>query len=299
MQFYQYFCTEAGDFMKQLIVNADDFGLHESINAGIVESHTAGCVTSTSIMAGGEAFEHAVELARRHPKLGVGVHLTLVGARPVARGDIHTLLTGEGLFFPNYCQFVKKYVCGQIAKEHVEYELRCQMQRVVGKGIPITHIDSHQHLHVLPGMPEIIGRVAGEFKVHKLRIPAEPIGFLGAGPFSPSRILARSALTGCSLLARSFYTRQGFCAPQHFFGMLSGGAMVQPALMPILRNLPDGVSEIMVHPGKDAQILGRVFPWGYRWQEEMEALKSKEVLETIQKYGIQLINFGAIGNSGG
>jgi hopanoid biosynthesis associated protein HpnK len=285
--------------MKQLIVNADDFGLHELINDGIVEGHVAGCVTSTSIMAGGDAFEHAVELARKHPKLGVGVHLTLVGASPVARGDIHTLLTGEGLFFPSYGQFVKKYVCGQIAKEHIEYELRCQLQRVVGKGITVTHIDSHQHLHVLPGMAEIIGRVAREFNVYKVRIPSEPIGFLGAGSLSLRRVFARSVLTGCSLLAQRFYTKQGFCAPQHFFGMLSGGAMLQSSLLHILRELPDGVSEIMMHPGKDTRVLGQVFPWGYHWQEEMEAITCKEVLSAIRQYEIQLINFGMLGNTDG
>jgi predicted glycoside hydrolase/deacetylase ChbG (UPF0249 family) len=280
--------------MKQLIVNADDFGLHESINEGIVEGYVAGCVTSTSIMAGGDAFEHAVGLARKHSQLGVGVHLTLVGAHPVARSDIHTLLTGEGTFFPSYGQFIKKYVTGQIDKKHIEWELRCQMQKVIGKGVKVTHIDSHQHLHALPGMAEVIGRVAREFNVYKIRIPAEPIGFLGMGTFNISRFFAKSVLTGCSLLAQKVYTKKGFLSPQHFFGMLAGGAMGQYSLLHILKELPDGVSEIMVHPGKDTQVLEPLFPWGYHWQEEMETLKSGEVLETIRKRGIQLINYNGI-----
>lgn len=282
--------------MRQLIVNADDFGLHESINDGIVESHVAGCVTSTSIMAGGDAFEHAVRLAGNHPELGVGVHLTLVGARPVARGDIHTLLTGEGEFFPSYAQFIKKYVGGQIAKEHIEWELLCQMQKVVGKGVRITHIDSHQHLHALPGMAEVISRVARAFNVCKIRIPAEPIGFLGMGTLNVSRLFSKSVLTGCSWLAQRVYARNGFSFPQHFFGMLAGGAMRQASLLHILQELPDGISEIMVHPGKDTQALEQLFPWGYHWQEEMAALKCKEALETIKKREIQLMNYSKIVN---
>ncbi|TCL37276.1 hopanoid biosynthesis associated protein HpnK [Anaerospora hongkongensis] len=280
--------------MKQLIVNADDFGLHELINDGIVEAHVAGCVTSTSIMAGGDSFEHAVRLAGKHPKLGVGVHLTLVGARPIARGDIHTLVTRKGDFFPNYGQFVKRYVSGQIAKEHIEWELHCQMQKVAGTGIKITHIDSHQHLHVLPGLAKVISRVAKEFNVNKIRIPAEPISFLGMGFPDISRFFAKTALTGCSLLAKSIYTKMGFLFPQHFFGMLAGGTMRQSSLLHILKELPEGISEIMVHPGKDTQALEQSFPWGYHWQEELEALKCKEVLESIKKHEIQLVNYREI-----
>ena len=277
--------------MKQLIINADDFGLHELINQGIVAGHVSGCVTSTSIMAGGDAFEHAIELARQNPDLGIGVHLTLVGARPVARGDIHSLLTSDGLFFSNYYQFAKKYICGQIAKKHIEYELRCQIQKVGGKGITVTHIDSHQHLHALPGMAEVISRIASEFNINKIRIPAESIGFLGAGSLDFRRVMARSVLTVCSLLAKTSFSHEGLHAPQHFFGMLNGGAMVQSALLHILKKLPDGVSEIMVHPGKSTEKLAQLFAWGYSWQEEMEALQSKEVLDTIQTRNIQLINF--------
>ncbi len=281
--------------MKQLIVNADDFGLHELINEGIVEGHVAGCVTSTSIMAGGDAFEHAVRLASKYPKLGVGVHLTLVGTRPVARGDIHTLLNKNGVFFPSYGQFIKKYISGQVSKKHIEWELLCQLRKVAGTGIKITHVDSHQHLHVLPGLTEIIGRVAREFNINKIRIPAEPIGFLGMGIPDMSRFFAKAVLTGCSLLAQNIYTKMGFFFPQHFFGMLAGGSMQQSSLLHILEELPDGISEIMVHPGKNNQSLEQLFQWEYHWQEEMEALKCKEVFESIKKREIQLIHYGNIG----
>lgn len=277
--------------MIQLIVNADDFGLHELINEGIVESHAAGCVTSTTIMAGGDAFDHAAALARQHPRLGVGVHLTLVGVQPVARADIHTLLMQDGMLFANYQQFAKRYFLGLISKSHIEYELRCQMQKVVGRGIRITHIDSHQHLHALPGMADIIGRIAREFNVHKVRIPAEPLTFWGTGTRVAGRALARAVLSGCASLARHYYKQQGLCSPRHFFGMLDGGAMSEAGIQHILQSLPDGVSEIMVHPGKNHGELDKIFPWGYHWQEEMDALKSIAVLEKIRESGIQLISY--------
>ena len=277
--------------MKKLIINADDFGLHEFINEGIIEGHAAGCVTSTSIMACGNAFEHAIDLAKQHPQLGVGVHLTLVGARPVARGDIHTLLNSDSGFFSNYLEFVPRFYSGLISLEHIEYELRCQMQKVAGRGIVISHIDTHQHLHILPGMQEIFIKLAREFNVTKIRIPAEALAFRGTASPDFSRYLARTGLTLCSFYARHLFKKQGFSFPDHFYGMLDGGNMSYFSLSNIIKNLPEGVTEIMVHPGKNTQLLAESFKWGYNWQAELDALKNKEIIQAIHKANIALISF--------
>lgn len=281
--------------MRQLIINGDDFGLHELINEGIIESHINGCLTSTTLMAGGPAFEHAVALAKQYPKLGVGVHLTLVGASPAARADISTLVTRDGLFFPSYKEFACQYIQGKIAKEHIRHELWCQMQKVIGSGIPITHLDSHQHLHVLPGMAEIIGSLAAEFHIEKIRIPSESVFFFGPSKNSFSRIAARTVLTACSTIAQHYYKKIGLSAPDHFYGMLSGGAMSQEVLQHIIKTLPEGVTEIMVHPGSDRTALSQRFTWGYRWQDELEALQSQSVLQEIKESGIQLISYQQLG----
>lgn len=75
--------------------------------------------------------------------------------------------------------------------------------------------------------------------------------------------------------------------------------MLRTSLQHIIENLPAGVSEIMVHPGKNTRVLEQVFPWGYHWQEEAEALKSKEVMETIRECRIQLINYRELGGYDG
>lgn len=280
--------------MKRLIINGDDFGLHESINAGIIAAHQDGCLTSASIMAGGSAFDDAVMAARRYSSLGVGVHLTLVAARPTAHGDVHTLVTRDGDFFADYGIFVKRYLTGQIDKKHIERELFCQMQKVVGAGISITHIDSHQHLHVLPGMTDLVVRLAQEFGVKKIRIPAEPIGYLGTGALKIGRFGGKTALTICASLARGKYRANGLGSTDHFFGMMAGGSMIKQELHHILSMLPDGVSEIMVHPGADTASLAKVFPWRYHWQEEMESLKDREILDTIRRRDIRLIDYRAL-----
>lgn len=277
--------------IKKLIINADDFGLHESINEGIVAAHQQGCVTSTTIVAGGKAFEHAVMLVRQCPALGIGVHLTLVGLRPVAHGDVSSLQTRDGSFFKDYLTFTRQYLASKINTAHIERELRCQLQRVVGHGIKITHLDSHQHLHALPGFPRLIGRLAQEFGVTKIRIPAESPFFFNAIYGSAGRVLGRMALTGCALQARYKYHVQGIRSTDHFFGMLSGGRTNQKSLRSIIEQLPAGSSEIMVHPGMSNEAINREYQWCYHWQDELAALQSAETLSLIKNRQIELISY--------
>lgn len=277
--------------MKRLIVNADDFGLHESINEGIVAAHRQGCVTSTTIVAGGKAFKQAVTLAQQCPALGIGVHLTLVGLRPVAHADVSSLQTRNGSFFEDYLTFTRQYLAGKIQESHIETELRCQLQKVVGNGIRITHFDSHQHLHALPGLPKLIGRLAKEFGVKKIRIPAESLLFFNTVQGVAGRVLGRIALTGCALQARVQYQVQGIRSTDHFFGMLSGGRTNQKNLTAIIDQLPAGVSEIMVHPGTNNALLNREYQWQYQWQDELAALQSSATLSLIKHRDIELISF--------
>ena len=276
--------------MKQLIINADDFGLHEAINMGIIDGHRKGCITSTTLIAGGAAFTHAVELAKQCPNLSVGVHLTLVGTKPVARGDVRSLICGRK-FFPGYYQFVRAYLLGKIDKKHIEYELGCQMQKIAGSGLKISHIDSHQHLHVLPGLAEVIATLAADFKVDKIRIPQELLFSFKAGSNRPDRILARSLLALCAFSARRNFRQRGLRSPEHFFGMLAGGTMGFRELHAIISALPEGTSEIMVHPGIADARLRRAYPWDYQWEEELRALKNEEILKLIAGQGIRLINY--------
>ena len=67
--------------MKQLIVNADDFGLSSGANRAIITAWQQGVLTSASLMVGGNGFEEAVALAKDNPGLQVGLHLTLVQGR--------------------------------------------------------------------------------------------------------------------------------------------------------------------------------------------------------------------------
>lgn len=278
--------------MKHLIINADDFGLHETVNLGIIQGYTAGIITSTTIMPSGKAFEHAVCLVESHQKLGVGVHLTLVGEKPVCHPDqVKSLVNQDGYLSPQYPQFLKGYLLGKIQLADIRRELTAQVKKVIASGIQITHLDSHQHMHIVPGIMNITIDIAKEFGIKAVRIPGEPYFFRGGHPCPPMRFVARSGLTMLSQLANKKARKNQLVMPEHFFGMLAGGNMREEFLLAILETLPHGISEIMMHPGSNNEELNAIYPWNYHGQEELAAVTSSKVRQYIRENHIKLISF--------
>lgn len=283
--------------MRQLIVNADDFGLHPLVNKAIIAAHESGCVTSTSLMATGAAFDDAVALAAAHPRLDIGIHLVLVGERPVLEpGRVPSLVDEEGLFPPQYPAFLVRFLLGRISLDEVRRELSAQMAKVAATGLTISHIDSHQHLHVLPGIDDIVFDLAAAYNIKAIRVPAEPILFSGGYPFSPGRFLGRLGLTILALRAGRRAGKRGLAAPEHFYGMLAGGNLRQEYLLNILDRLPEGISEVMTHPGADDAVLNAGFKWQYAWQGELTSLTSPAVSRRIAERGIKLASFRELGH---
>ena len=204
--------------MKQLIVNADDFGLHENINIGIIAGHVNGCITSTSLMAGGGAFEHAVYLAKASPQLGIGVHLTLVGCRPVSKPqEVPTLVDSNGLLPEKYPLFLRQFILGKVSLKDIHREFRAQVKKVLEAGLPITHLDSHQHMHVVPGIIDIAIEVANEFDIKAMRIPDESLLFIGGAKATGGRLVGRTGLSVLASLARRKAMKKGLVTPKNFF----------------------------------------------------------------------------------
>lgn len=145
--------------MKKLIINADDFGLTPGVNLGIIESHTQGILTSTTLMANMVGFEHAVQLAKEHPTLGVGVHLVLTAGRPLT--ECTSLVNDEGDFLklPFY------ETVFNIEFDELYLEWKAQIDKVINAGIIPTHLDSHHHIHTVKGIADIFIRLAREYQL--------------------------------------------------------------------------------------------------------------------------------------
>ena len=278
--------------MRRLIVNADDFGLHESVNQGIYKAHIQGIVTSTSLMAGGDAFEHAVALKQSCPNLGVGIHLTLVCGCPVApAAQISSLVDEQGYFCSSYPVFLARYLRGLIRLADVERELTAQIEKVKLTGLNPTHMDSHQHLHVVPGISDLVLRLARRYSIRAIRIPSEPFFFFGGIFPSIGRVVGRNGLSVLANIFRRRAATAGALATDHFFGMLSGGQMNESMLRKIIEGMPEGVTEIMVHPGEKDESMAAEYPWGYHWADEMQALCAADVKRALQAQQIRLISF--------
>lgn len=283
--------------MKRFIVNADDFGLHTEINKGIIKGYQEGFITSTSIMPSAPAYEEAVELAKNNPSLGIGIHLTLVGGvnSVLPKEKVSTLLDAEGRFLPDYVAFAKRYYSGGIKSSQLEAELRGQIEQVLDTGLTITHIDSHQHTHVLPGINKLVLKLCCEYNIKRIRIPREDYFFSGGFTAGVGRKIGRAGLSFCAQMAAWRADKLGIAYPEHFFGMLAGGHLNARLVGNIIRSLPEGTSELMTHPGLNATALGKVFTWQYHWEDELESYLDSGNRDLLAKERVELINFGHIG----
>jgi chitin disaccharide deacetylase len=289
--------------MKRLIVNADDFGLTRGVNRGITRAFHDGILTSTTLMANGPAFEDAVEQARANPGLGVGCHLVLVGGCAVAAPrQAGSLVDRNGMLPGGLLALVTYLACGRVQLENIESEFRAQIERVRAAGIEPTHLDTHKHTHSHPKVMEALARVAREFGIRRVRKPFEsPRNVLGM-PRSPGngrgstrqRATAVAARTGAPCFRR-IVARYDLRTPDHFFGLGLTGHLAGPAVLRVLKALPEGTSELMCHPGLCDDELERI-KTRLKHQREMElaGLLDPVVRNTARQQGIELISYKAL-----
>lgn len=271
--------------LKRVIVNADDFGVSANINRGLVEAFRAGMVKSASILANGDAVEGALEIAES-PGLGVGIHLTVVCGKPVSSPEkVSSLLFTGGNFAPGYGKFIQHYLLGQIKISEVEYEWESQRERL--SRIDIDHIDSHQHLHLLPGLFDLTVRLAKRWRVKFVRIPYEnfEIGLRGHD------LLPSNVLNIFTWGRKKRLEEDELLIPDNFFGSSFTGALTRMVWDNLLPKLPEGLTEIMCHPGCEDDNLRRQYGWKSRWEEELAALTSAEIITLAEQNGIEFTNF--------
>lgn len=275
--------------MRKLIVTADAVGLHAGMTAGALKAHDEGIVTAVSVAANGRAFEETVDLLKDRPGLDVGIHLTLVGERPLCPpSQVRTLTDGKGgALLPHSRMFTRRYLLAGIAPGEVEAELRRQVERLAGTGLPIVHINSHQHLHVLPKVFETVLRIAEEHRIPWVRIPDEP-----AVRRPSPRALQTSILNGIGKTARRRLEDGGGAirATDQTVGVLDAGSLNVLKLTQILGDV-EGLAELVCHPGIGNEALAATYDWGYGWDRETAALCDAGVRETLRGQGIELTSF--------
>lgn len=267
---------------RSVIVNGDDFGLSPGINRGVIEAYREGILTSASLTPAGEAFEEAVALAREHLGLSVGIHLTLVEGVPVLSPQrVPSLVGSNGRFHGSLGAFAMKWLTGRMRLEEVQSELQAQIEKVLDYGINIDKLDSHMHLHLLPGIIHPVLTMAKRYGIEKVRLPRGRVVDMG---------LKRGLI---ALLSASHCRRMetaGLAASDRFAGIAESGRLTERGLLRILKELQHGVTELMVHPGYRDAVLDR-WPKSrlYDREQELRALTSPRVKELVQKLRIRLV----------
>lgn len=282
--------------MKRLIVNADDYGLSESVNIGIMEAVEKGIVTSVSLMACGRAFAHAVSLLKSHGIRQVGLHLVLNEEMPVLDCGVIPSLTGNNGLFLSRMVFLNKLIFQRAINLHeIRKELEAQIKKCLSVGIVISHFDGHGHAHVYPYIAEIVSGLGRKYGVLKVRIPYESFFLLGK-EIRIERLAAKSIVSTFSLMSRRTYKQLGFSFPECFFGLIYGGRLRPDLLNDLLNRLPEGkTTEIMTHPGYYNRESMQIYDyWGYHWEDELNSMLScsKKALEVERQ--VKMISFEEI-----
>ncbi len=240
--------------MKFLITNADDFGFTRDVNEGIVHAHRHGILTAATLMATGEAFDHAVQLARDNPRLDVGAHLVLVGA-PGFPATVPRLMAAVAT--------------GRI---RIYDQLSRQLDRILKAGIRPSHLDTHKHTHLLPPVLDAVARIAREHRIPWVRRPL-PM------PVLHRWLDGRLNASGCR-------------TTDHFAGFQMTGRFDAPQLAALIRGLPEGLTEFMCHPGFcTAELASARTRLKESRRRELDALTSVEVRTAIQEAGVTLARY--------
>ena len=245
-----------GGLLPQLIVNADDFGFSPGVNAGVRLAHEAGALRSATLLAAGEAFEEAADIARALPGLGVGCHLALAGLPALCEpASIPSLAGPGGSLRPTLGAFLGPWLRGQIRREDVRRELAAQIGKVRAAGIRPTHVDGHKHVLALPGVLEIVLELCREHGIPAVRAPfdddpAAP-GLADGGRLGAwwKQWLSGRALRLWQGAWHRRRVRAGVAAPARFHGVAFTGFWTPGYLERVVAALPDGaVTELMTHP---------------------------------------------------
>jgi chitin disaccharide deacetylase len=295
--------------MRRLIVNADDFGFTAGINRGIVEAHSRGVVTSSTLMANGRAFSDAVQLARTMPQLSVGCHVVLIDGQPLLDPKtIPSLIdrdaagkfgrdSGAARFRDGIGGFALRALTGRLDPREIEEEATAQIRKLQDAGIVVSHLDTHKHTHLFPRVLRPLLKAGAACGVRALRNPFGP-----RRPLRSSQLLARPGvwtryaemrvLQGFAASFRAAAEKEGFATPDGTLGVEVTGVIDETLFRAIATSIPDGTWEFVCHPGYNDADLGAAKTRLRESREtELRALTLPEARETLSQAGIELISY--------
>ncbi len=288
--------------IKQVIINADDFGRTTAINSAVIQAHRQGVLTSTSLMVTGDACQEAVELARATPTLAVGLHLVVCNGRAaLPHKEIPHLVDGSGRFSDNPLRSGLLYGFSRTARAELGRELTAQFERFAATGLSLSHVDGHMHLHVHPMVFNLLLPLVEDYGAHGLRLPRDEL--TQALRYNNQQAVTKIAwAVALGLVSRwclrhingrrwrdHRLTDQHLSVPQQVYGVMQTGQMRQDYVVKVLRHLRSPSAEIYFHPStvlhRDA--LGPN-------PGDLETLLSPTIRQVITECGLHLATYPSL-----
>jgi predicted glycoside hydrolase/deacetylase ChbG (UPF0249 family) len=276
-----------------LIVNADDYGYYDCVSRGILHSARRGIVTATGMFATASRFDEHVAWLRDFETLDLGLHLNLTSQTPLTRG-MRDKTARWGGRFPGKFPMAGAVLSRRIEVKDVEREWRAQIERCLNEGLQLRFINSHEHIHMLPGLFPMVQGLAREYGIPHVRLPtAETLNGWGGGA------LVRDA----AMRVLAAFNRRHLATPApRFLGMGPSGRLSFDYLSRALPTLESGdVYELMCHPGQhDAAEVDEARLLDYHdWEGELAVLTSPEVKGLLTRHGVRLIGYRDLVTEGG
>jgi chitin disaccharide deacetylase len=272
--------------LKRLIITADDFGAAAEVNEAVEVGHRDGVLTAASLMVAAPGCADAVARARRLPTLRVGLHLVLVEGRPaLPPAELPDLVTADGLFRTDMAAMGAEIFFRPKVRRQLAAEIEAQFEAFARTGLALDHVNTHKHYHLHPTVAGLMLRIGRRYGMAASRAPIEPRAVLKAvdpaaapGPAYVTEPWAR--------MVRARYRRAGVAVADQVFGLAWSGAMTAERVAGVFRRLPEGLSELYLHPATAGGFEGAA-P-GYDYAGELAALISPDTQAAIAEVRAQL-----------
>ncbi len=275
--------------MKNLVITADDYGAAREVNDAVEQAHTHGILTAASLMVGAPAAADAVARVKQMPHLRVGLHIVLVEGRPMLPPEaIPDLVDASGQFRSDMVRSATGMFFRPSVRRQLAHEIEAQFDAFKATGLRLDHVNTHKHFHLHPTIAATILKIGRRHGMRAMRVPLEPRAVLAAA--EPGQAPAPAYVTGpWARLSRARLRAAGLLIPDQVFGLAWSGAMTAARLAGLIGSLPEGLSEIYLHPATSGGFAGAA-P-GYRYAEELAALTDPEVAGAARDPQLKLGGF--------
>lgn len=278
------------------------------MNRAIVETHTRGIVSSATLMAKGRAFDDAVDLTAKTPKLSVGCHVVLIDGEPVLGGEslrsIADARSGPAKFGDNLKSFAARALSGRLKPDEIEAEVTAQIRKLRSAGVAVSHVDTHKHTHIFPAVLKPLLRAARACEVRAIRNPFGPrkplrSSDLFSRPSLWTRYVEVKILRGLAAKFHQSAEKEGFVTPDGTFGIVVTGSLDEKLFRAIAEIIPEGTWEFVCHPGyNDEQLKSVKTRLRESRETELRLLTMPEARQLLAERGIALISYHDLAHRG-